>query len=328
MKYRLLILFFAQSSLYAQVSGGFPPSANPMTGGSTGQFFMKNSNSNNDWAWSTFFGSSSITTVGTIGTGTWQGSVIGSTYGGTGINNAGRTLTINTNSGTIDFTGASKTLSIANSITLSGTDGKGINVGAATSGKFLIGDGSNMILSTPSWPTAAPALGEVPMGDATNFVSTYGGWSYVKTLASDFTVTNAGLTDVTGMSFSVNSGESWFVEIDYACSANNTTGDIIQDLVAAGATFTTTANNAEGVHYSSSAVLTNRAPAAFSSTTSAQGSLVVNEGDNVIRVCRMIYEFTCSAGTTIKLQIGVGTPSGGRTATIYANARMMARRIR
>lgn len=40
---------------------------------------------------------SSLTSVGTIGTGTWQGSVISSTYGGTGVNNAGRTFTIGGN---------------------------------------------------------------------------------------------------------------------------------------------------------------------------------------------------------------------------------------
>ncbi len=60
---------------------------------------------------STWAGSSNVLTVGTIGTGTWQGTVVGSTYGGTGINNAGRTLTISTNSGTVAFTGSGTTQS-------------------------------------------------------------------------------------------------------------------------------------------------------------------------------------------------------------------------
>jgi hypothetical protein len=77
-------------------SQGFPPASNPMTGGNTGQFFMKNSNANNDWAWSTFFGSSSIITTGTLtsgatgagftvalGTSTITG-ILGSANGGTG----------------------------------------------------------------------------------------------------------------------------------------------------------------------------------------------------------------------------------------------------
>lgn len=67
-------------------------------------------------------GSTAITTLGTIGTGTWQGSVVGSTYGGTGVNNGGRTLTLNTNSGTISYTNASTTLTVANNASISGTN--------------------------------------------------------------------------------------------------------------------------------------------------------------------------------------------------------------
>jgi hypothetical protein len=37
---------------------------------------------------------SALTSIGTIGTGTWQGTLIGPTYGGTGVNNASRTITI------------------------------------------------------------------------------------------------------------------------------------------------------------------------------------------------------------------------------------------
>jgi hypothetical protein len=41
-----------------------------------------------------YIGQATITTLGTIGTGTWQGSVIGATYGGTGVNNGSNTLTL------------------------------------------------------------------------------------------------------------------------------------------------------------------------------------------------------------------------------------------
>ncbi len=41
-----------------------------------------------------YVGQSSITTLGTIGTGTWQGTVIGGTYGGTGVNNGSNTITL------------------------------------------------------------------------------------------------------------------------------------------------------------------------------------------------------------------------------------------
>lgn len=42
----------------------------------------------------TYVGQSSITTLGTVATGTWQGSIIGGAYGGTGVNNGGNTITL------------------------------------------------------------------------------------------------------------------------------------------------------------------------------------------------------------------------------------------
>ena len=59
-----------------------------------------------------------ITKLGIIGTGTWQGTIISSTYGGTGINNAGRTLTINNNNGTLVFTSATPAAQV---LTVTGT---------------------------------------------------------------------------------------------------------------------------------------------------------------------------------------------------------------
>jgi hypothetical protein len=49
---------------------------------------------------------SSLTTVGTIGTGTWQGTIVNPTYGGTGVNNGTNTLTLG---GSLSTTGAYST---------------------------------------------------------------------------------------------------------------------------------------------------------------------------------------------------------------------------
>ena len=46
---------------------------------------------------STYVGQTSITTLGTIGTGVWQGTVIAPTYGGTGVNNGTKTITLGGN---------------------------------------------------------------------------------------------------------------------------------------------------------------------------------------------------------------------------------------
>lgn len=45
----------------------------------------------------TYVGQSSITTVGTISTGTWQGDIVTGAYGGTGVNNNGKTITLGGN---------------------------------------------------------------------------------------------------------------------------------------------------------------------------------------------------------------------------------------
>jgi hypothetical protein len=46
---------------------------------------------------STYVGQTSITTLGTVGTGTWNGTVIDGQYGGTGVNNSGKTITLGGN---------------------------------------------------------------------------------------------------------------------------------------------------------------------------------------------------------------------------------------
>ena len=56
----------------------------------------------------TYAGAASITIIGTIATGVWHGTVIGATYGGTGVNNGSSTITIGGNvafSGSFSFTG-------------------------------------------------------------------------------------------------------------------------------------------------------------------------------------------------------------------------------
>ena len=66
---------------------------------------------------------SSLTTVGTIGTGTWQGTIISPTYGGTGINNGSRTLTISTGNLTLQTAVGGSSLLLPASGTVATLDG-------------------------------------------------------------------------------------------------------------------------------------------------------------------------------------------------------------
>jgi len=77
-------------------------------------------------------------TVGTITTGTWNGSVITSAFGGTGVNNGGRTLTLNTGNLTVASQAAGSTITLggdittANSVTTSGNFALTLTQTAAT----------------------------------------------------------------------------------------------------------------------------------------------------------------------------------------------------
>ena len=67
---------------------------------------------------STYVGQTSITTLGTIGTGTWQGTIVSPTYGGTGVNNGSNTITLGGNLTTSGAFATTLTVTGATSVTL------------------------------------------------------------------------------------------------------------------------------------------------------------------------------------------------------------------
>lgn len=67
---------------------------------------------------STYVGQSSITTLGTIATGTWQGTVIAGQYGGTGVANTGKTITLGGNFTTSGAYAATLTLTGTTNVTV------------------------------------------------------------------------------------------------------------------------------------------------------------------------------------------------------------------
>jgi len=67
---------------------------------------------------STYVGQTSITTLGTIGTGTWQGGVVAGQYGGTGVNNSGKTITLGGNLTTSGAFATTFTSTATTSVTL------------------------------------------------------------------------------------------------------------------------------------------------------------------------------------------------------------------
>jgi hypothetical protein len=126
---------------WANLSIGSLTAANSINIG-TGQTYKINSV---DILSATVLGSSvvtsSLTSVGTIGTGVWQGTLIGATYGGTGVNNGVKTITLGGNlvtSGAFNTTltaTANTTVTLPTSGTLVGSN----DTGTVTSTMILDG---------------------------------------------------------------------------------------------------------------------------------------------------------------------------------------------
>lgn len=105
-----------------------------------------------------YVGQTSITTLGTIGTGTWQGTLVSPTFGGTGINNGAKTITLGgnlTTSGTFNTTltaTATTSVTLPTSGTLYGTAASSFSsANLSTSLSTKTGTAGNSVFSiTPS----------------------------------------------------------------------------------------------------------------------------------------------------------------------------------
>lgn len=143
---------------------------------------------------STYAGTTSTVTVGTIGTGTWQGGVISSTYGGTGVNNGGRTLTIGTNNVTINSSNQANTITLTNNF--------------STAGNFAL-----TLTQTQTSNVTLPGSGTID-----------GGWTYLRVITSDATTTGQSLVDITGLvSGTLTNSTKYEVEFFLDCTTSSVT---------------------------------------------------------------------------------------------------------
>ncbi len=111
---------------------------------------------------------SSLTTVGTIGAGTWQGTAVGATYGGTGINTAASsglagvasgTWSVSTLTGDVTTSGFAATLAATANATLASLDkSSGVAVhGVVTNSDAAAGYmGEFISANSPTGGTATP----------------------------------------------------------------------------------------------------------------------------------------------------------------------------
>src|SRR6185295_19127873 len=124
----------------------------------------------------TYVGQTSITTVGTIATGVWNGTVIDLAHGGTNANltasnggifystaAAGAILAGTATASKMLLSGASTTPTWSTS-TIPSSAG-------ATANKVLLSDGTNYVLSTPTFPNASATSGKIIISDGTNWIA-------------------------------------------------------------------------------------------------------------------------------------------------------------
>jgi len=118
---------------------------------------------------STYAGQATIATLGTITTGTWNAGVVAGQYGGTGINNAGKTITLGGNFATSGAFATTLTVSGATNVTLPTTGTLSTLAGAealtnkSVNGVTLTTGGSStqFLDGTGAYSTPAGSSGDV-----------------------------------------------------------------------------------------------------------------------------------------------------------------------
>jgi len=143
--------------------------------------------------------SSSLTSVGTIATGVWNGTVIGAAFGGTGQDFSASTGFIKVASGTFSAAAAIDLTTDVTGILPAANGGTGLDGSSAANGQLLIGNGSGYALNTL---TAGSGISITNASGAITITNTGGGFTASQAYTSGAS-TNISLTVPTGSSSTV-----------------------------------------------------------------------------------------------------------------------------
>ena len=169
---------------------------------------------------STYVGQTSITTLGTVTTGTWNSTIIGATYGGTGVNNGSNTITLGGNistAGTFTTAGAyalTLTQTGATNVTLPTTGTLATLAGTETfTNKTLTSPTINSATLSGTFSGNATLSGVVTFSNTTDATNTTtagvvmsGGLGIAKSVYVGLNLTGAGATTSTLDGFNIDGG--------------------------------------------------------------------------------------------------------------------------
>jgi hypothetical protein len=190
-----------------------------------------------------YVGQASITTLGTVTTGTWNGSVVTGQYGGTGVANTGKTITLG---GNLTTTGAfNLTIAVPQSTTytLPNTSSEtlaGLGTAQTFTASQTIGGASSVVLNFHNNGSTPVALFSSTVSNSITFAGGFTSLSIVPqtvTWATGTMITVAGATKIQS-----NSGNTTTIEIARSASLT-ATGTAYGQLKLSG-TYAVTASGA------------------------------------------------------------------------------------
>ena len=268
-------------------------------------------------------GSSDIETVGTITNGTWNATLIGSQYGGTGVNNSPYTITVTNASQTLNQSVASGAAP-----TFAGTNFSSIPNTALTNNSITFGTTAQALGSTVSGLNAVsigvanPAAGSFTTLGATGAIThntTTNNQSYTTTSTGVITISSGAAGSINNMSIGGTT------PLSGAFTTLSATGAITHNTTTNNQSYTTTGT---GVITISSGAVGSINNISIGGTTPALGTftgITINAATNTAGITTGSTGVTSTAWTTsginLKLQAKTFTDSsstGGVTAS-YIN---------